>query len=81
MVADPLHARHLLGLDHTPPSAEARSQHQLGVMPVSVFRRAVPQLTSGAQRELERLLTGGELLFTDAYHNIVVDGDSTRCWP
>ena len=73
MVADPLHARHLLGLDHTPPSAAARSQHKLGAMPIGVFRRTVPQLAPDARRELERLLTGGDLLFTDAYHNIVVN--------
>ena len=73
VVSDPLHARHLLGLDHIPPSAAARSQHKLGVMPVSLFRRAVPQLAPGKLREFERLLTGGDLLFADVYHNLVVD--------
>ena len=73
VVSDPLHARHLLGLDSAPPSAEARSQHQRGAMPIGLFRRAVPQLAPGALRELERLLTGGDLLFTDEYHNLVVN--------
>ena len=73
VVSDPLQARHLLGLDHVPPSAEARSRHQLGAMPVSLFRRAVPQLAPGALRELESLLTGGDLMFTDEYHNLVVN--------
>ena len=56
-----------------PPSAAARSEHQLGVhagQPVPARR---PQLAPGKLRELERLLTGGDLMFADEYHNLVVN--------
>lgn len=72
-VSDPLKARHLLGLETEPPSVRARKRHALGIMPVSYFRRAVPQLAPSALRELERLLTGGDVLWHEGFANLVVN--------
>jgi hypothetical protein len=73
LVSDPPKARYLLGLDAKPPSARARQRRDFGLLPVTHFRHSIPSLTKSRLRELERLLSGGTLLFRDAYHNIVVN--------
>lgn len=73
VVSDPLYARHLLGLDAKPPSASARQQHELGLLPVNYFRRATRQLSSQVLRELERLVAGGNVLWIEEFENLVVN--------
>ena len=73
LVSDPLKARHLLGLDRKPPSARARRRHEAGLLPIAYFRSATPLLSKSSLREIERLISGGDLLWADEYHNLVVN--------
>jgi len=73
LVSDPLQARWLMGLDRRPPSARARRRHDLGLLPANYFRRAANLLTPRSLAELERLLSGGNILWRDEYHNLVVN--------
>jgi hypothetical protein len=73
VVRDPLKARYLLGLNGMPLGTKTRQRHEAGVLPVSYFRRATPRLSRQALREFERIISGGDVLFRDDYHNLVVN--------
>ena len=73
LVSDPLNARWLLGLDKIPPTARARARHEHGIMPYSLFMRAIPRLDFGARAALEKLCSDPRLLWSDDWHNIVVN--------
>ena len=73
LVSDPLKARYLLGLERHVPSARARKRHTAGILPVCYFRRAIPHIHETARRELEKLLSGGDVLWSDGFSNLVVN--------
>jgi hypothetical protein len=73
IVSDPLKARHLLGMDGRRPTAKAISRHEAGIMPYSVFLRAIPRLDFPKLRALEALLSGAEVFAHDDWHNLVTN--------
>lgn len=73
-VSDPLRARVLLGLPERPGSEKAIQRVERCVLPWSIVQRAVRTMSRNARREFESLIgPGGQLLFRDAFPNIVVN--------
>lgn len=68
-VSDPEKFRHLIGL---PPIAQVQPKNDC-LAPAGLIRRMLPALDKRTQRELERLLSGGGVKWSDIFHNIVVN--------
>lgn len=69
VVSDPQKMRSLLGL----PELKMAKRADKYVMPVGMVKSALPLMTPGIRRELERILSGGRMIWKDQFHNIVVN--------
>ena len=76
VVSDPEKARYLLGLTQRLPSAQARKNHEAGVMPLGILlkaRRGLFVRDKQAYSHLEALCSGARVKARDEWRNVVTN--------